>query len=325
MKRLVWLIVVLCLCASAAVAGGGWRQVHPYWDNAYILSFRSPDLFTNDPDEQWGAEDGRLVGGGILSELQPWLQSHEDGIREANRRKRRILLALHTHSGYGTGLVTYSPDLQRAQVANYPWLIRVLQDNGLDNDRVTVSVDTCNAQAVAALQIRPDLVPGGVQSFAPFKKWRARAKARQALPLETAWELFARDRVSEHLGKPARGKREHVAAVPFVPLSPRERRGFRAHLYGQKGVIYATPAFFNLLRLGPNPRGTLTANLLTDTLSPVVVDSLLSQNKAEFRRFREFAFLDAASMGERQVSHTEGRSGRRSREERIERGQDDEW
>lgn len=316
MKRFVWPILVVCLCASAAV-GGSWRQVHPYWEKAYVLSFRSPDLLTNDPDERWGA-DGRLTSGGILTDLEPWLRSHGGAIEEARRRKRRVLLSLHTHSGYGTGLVTYSTNLQRAQVANYPWLLRVLSNTGLNTERVTVVVDTCNAQATAAMQIRPDLVPAGVESFAPFKRWRARAKARRALPLETAWALFARDRVAEHLGRPARGKRANVAAVPFAPLDREERRAFRGRLYGQKGVIYATPGFFNLLRLGPDVRGTLTANLLTDRLSPVVIDSLLSQNKAEFRRFREFAFLDAAGMGEQAALRPSKRAARGTRAQRIE-------
>ena len=37
---------------------------------------------------------------------------------------------------------------------------------------------------------------------------------------------------------------------------------------------------------------------LKDPLSPVVVDSLLSENKAEFKQFREFAFLDSGGPNE---------------------------
>lgn len=323
MKKAVWLILVLCVCAaSAALAGRGWRQVHPYWHDAYVLSFRSPDLLSNEADEQWGAGDGRLVSGGILTEFPVWLEDHRPAIRAALRHRRPVLLSLHTHSGYGTGLVTYSPDLQRAQAVNYPWLIRTLLEHDLGEEGVTVAVDTCNAQATAAMQIRPDLVPAGVAAWSDFKKWRSRAKARRSLPVATAYDLYSRDRVASHLGKPAKGKRQNVASVPLVPLTRSERREFRAKLYGQKGVILATPTLFNLLRLGPEPRGTLTANLLTARLSPVVVDSLLAQNKAEFRKFREYAFLNQAGIQEGPyVVEEERRPRRRSRdrEGRIER------
>ena len=41
--------------------------------NAFILSFRSPDLVTNEPDERWGRRDDRLRPGMILTDLPPWL------------------------------------------------------------------------------------------------------------------------------------------------------------------------------------------------------------------------------------------------------------
>jgi hypothetical protein len=65
-------------------------------------------------------------------------------------------------------------------------------------------------------------------------------------------------------------------------------------MYGPKGVIIATPAFFNVLRLGPEPRGTQTADLLTDRLELRVLDGGLAQNRAEFARFQEYGFLAAA-------------------------------
>lgn len=328
MKRAACLVLVLCLClATAVLAGGRWRQVHPFWQDAYVLSFRSPDLLSNEADEQWGGSDGRLVSGGILSEFPVWLEDHRPAIRAALRHGRPVLLSLHTHSGYGTGLVTYSTNLQRAQVANYPWLIRTLLEHDLGEEGVTVAVDTCNAQATAAMQLRPDLVPQGVAAWSDFKRWRARAKERQRLPLATAYDLYSRDRVASHLGKPARGKRQHVAGMPYHPLTRSERAQFRARLYGQKGVILATPALFNLLRLGPEPRGTLTANLLTGRLSAVVVDSLLAQNKAEFKKFREFSFLAQAGIeGEPYVVREERRPRRaRNRERRIETSAERDW
>ena len=87
-----------------------------------------------------------------------------------------------------------------------------------------------------------------------------------------------------------------MRATPYQPLSPAERQRLRASLYGQRGVILATPALFNVLRLGPNPRGTLTANLLQDDLDPRVVDALLQRNRLEFKRFREYGFLAAAGV-----------------------------
>src|SRR5438874_2512145 len=83
-------------------------QVHPYWRDAYIFSFRSPDLLTDDPDERWGRADARLVSGGILSDLPRWLRCHAPLVREARRQGRPVLLSLHLHSGWGTGLVTYT-------------------------------------------------------------------------------------------------------------------------------------------------------------------------------------------------------------------------
>lgn len=322
MKRLIWLVLVVACCAATSVwAGGAWRQVDPYWQDAYILSFRSGDLLTQEADERWGQKDGRLSCGGVISTFPTWLASHADAIQEARRHRRKVLLSLHMHSGYGTGLVSYTPDIQTAEVVNYPWLLRVLSENGLSSDRVTVAIDTCNAQAVAAMQIRPDLIPGGVGSFSAFKKWRSQAKARQSLPLDQAWQLFARDRVASHLYKPALGRRSQVTAVPYQPLSRDELKDFRARLYGQKGVILATPAFFNLLRLGPEPKGTLTANLLKDPLSPAVVDSLLTENKAEFKQFREFAFLDSAGLNETR-SDDDRRADQERREVRQSRRRD---
>src|SRR5438477_24219 len=80
------------------------------------------------PDERWGEGDERLVCGGILSDFPEWLGEHAERLAEARREGRPILLSLHVHSGYGTGLVTYSDDLTRAQAANYPWLIRRLEE-----------------------------------------------------------------------------------------------------------------------------------------------------------------------------------------------------
>ncbi|HEU4754419.1 MAG TPA: hypothetical protein VFU47_15025, partial [Armatimonadota bacterium] len=85
-----------------------WPGVHPRWQHAYLLSFRSPDLLSNEPDEQWGESDGRLVSGGILSDFPAWLEEQRDALREARRDDRPILLSIHVHSGYGAGLVTYS-------------------------------------------------------------------------------------------------------------------------------------------------------------------------------------------------------------------------
>jgi hypothetical protein len=282
------------LAAPAPLRG----QVHPAWRDAYVLSFRSPDLLTNDPDERWGKEDGRLVCGGILSQFPAWLREQGPAIAWARREGRPVLLSLHVHAGFGTGLVTYTADLRRAEVANYPWLIRQLMDAGLGTDDVTVTVDTCNAQATAAQQIRPDLVPGGVAAWPPFARWRRADPARKRLPLRSAYRIFAQDHVRTQLSRAARGRRSNVHAVQFEPLTRDERSQFQARLFGPKGVIFATPAFFNVLRLGPRPRGTYTANLLTDRLETHVLESGQPRNEAEFRAFRDFRFLASAGLGD---------------------------
>lgn len=309
MRRLRWklgALLVLLLGAAMSGASGSeerWRQVHPFWRNAYVFSFRSPDLLSDQPDEQWGLEDGRLVSGGILSDFPQWLGEHAGEVEAARRDGRPILLSIHTHSGYGAGLVTYSQDLQRAEAANYPWLIRQLTQAGLNQPDVTVAVDTCNAQGTAFYQIRPDLQPAMIQALPDFARWRGANAARKKLTLATAYRVFAQDHVAAHLGGKGRGRRGNVTAVPWEPLRADELRGIQAQLYGPKGVILATPTFFNLLRLGPEPRGTLTANLMRSRLSGTQIDGLLAQNKAEFRRFREFAFFryagdDAAASEE---------------------------
>lgn len=302
MRRFRWtLCPVLTLMVAAAVVGAPtgqrWKQVHPHWRDAYVFSFRSPDLLSDQPDEQWGVDDGRLVSGGIVSDFPGWLEEHAVEIADARRDGRPILLSIHTHSGFGTGLVTYSRDIQHAEAANYPWLIRRLTDAGLNTPDVTVAVDTCNAQGTAFYQIRPDLQPAMIQAFGDFSRWRKANPARKKLTLGTAYRVFAQDHVAAHLGGKGKGRRENVTAERWEPLLPEERREFRAHLYGPRGVILATPTFFNLLRLGPEPRGTLTGNLLTARLSGEQIDGLLAQNKAEFKRFREFAFFQAAGDG----------------------------
>lgn len=300
MRRLRWqLCALLSLLLGAAVAGAPqpgtrWRQVHPFWRSAYVFSFRSPDLLSDQPDEQWGVEDGRLVSGGILSDFPQWLADHAAEVEHARREGRPILLSLHTHSGYGAGLVTYSRDLQHAEAATYPWLIRQLTEAGLNEPDVTVTVDTCNAQGTAFYQIRPDLQPAMVGAFPDFTRWRKASPLRKKLTLTAAYRLFVQDHVAAHLGGRGRGRRDNVTALPWEPLRREELRGVEAHLYGPRGVILATPAFFNLLRLGPEPRGTLTANLLTARLRGEQIDGLLAQNKAEFRSFQEFAFFASA-------------------------------
>lgn len=274
-----------------------WRAVHPAYRRAYVLSYRSPDLLSNDPDEQWGRDDSRLEAGGILSDFPLWLARHAGAIRAARAQGRPVLLSLHFHSGYGVGIVSYSTDLSRAEAANYPWLIRTLTSAGLHTADVTIAVDTCNSQATAAHQLRPDLIPRGVEAFPPFAAWRRGAPGRAASPQISAWPQFVQDRVRAHLAPAHRGRREHVRTVPLVPLSPAERGSFQAHLYGQKGVILATPCLFNLLRLGPEPAGTLTANLLRGRIDTSWIAGLLQQNNREFVRFREFAFLEAAGPG----------------------------
>lgn len=312
MRRVRWVFCsFLTLLGAAAVAGAPdgprWRQVHPHWRDAYVFSFRSPDLLSDQPDEQWGADDGRLVSGGILSDFPGWLAEHAVEVEDARRDGRPILLSIHTHSGFGAGLVTYSRDLQHAEAANYPWLIRQLTEAGLNAPDVTVAVDTCNAQGTAFYQIRPDLQPALVQAFGDFARWRKASPARKKLTLGTAYRVFAQDHVAAHLGGKARRRRENVTAVAFEPLRAEERRTIRAHIYGPKGVILATPAFFNLLRLGPEPRGTLTGNLMTARLKGEQIDGLLAQNKAEFKRFQEFAFFQAAGDGALPVNEPETR------------------
>jgi hypothetical protein len=302
--RFVSLLAAAVLLAAVPTAwgqgrqqGGQWKQVHPHWQRAYVFSFRSPDLLSREADERWGRDDGRLDAGGILTDFPRWLEMHHEAVAEARRQGRPILLSLHTHGGFGTGLVTYGRGLKTAEVVNYPWLIRTLDAAGLNAADVTVAVDTCNAHAIAAHQLRPDLVPNGVSAWAPFARWRAQHPARKALPLGEAYRLFAQDRVRLELAPAERGSRANVNANPFTPLTTEERRGVRARLYGPRGVILATPAFFNLLRLGPEPQGTLTADLLKARLDARLYDGLLAQNKAEFARFREFAFLEAAGPG----------------------------
>lgn len=296
------LICPLLALACAIALGGSrgvdaqeprWGQVHPHWWSAYVASFRSPDLLTEDPDEQWGREDGRLVAGGILSDFPAWLSDLAPDFEEARRDGRPILLSLHLHSGFGTGLVSYSENLRTAEVTNYPWLIRALLAADLADTDVTVTVDTCNAQSTAAHQVRPDLVPRGVAGWAPFERWR-RHPARKALSQAEAYRLFSRDRVSAELYPAAARRRTNVQAAAYLPLTRSERRRFRAAIYGPRGVIFATPALANVLRLGPEPRKTLTAELLRDRLETRLVDDWLSLNRREFQSFREFAFFTVA-------------------------------
>jgi hypothetical protein len=271
-------------------------KAHPRWNRVFLLSFRSLDLLSNEPDEQWGVSDGRLTSGRILTDFPVWLQEQQSAIEAARAEGRPILISLVTHGGYGTGLVTYSQDLKTAQVANYPWLIRRLTEAGLADENVTVSIDTCNAQAAGAHQLRPDLVPAGVNAWPPFTQWRRSDPHRLRLTTSEAYALFAQDRVRAHLAPSARGSRKNVAASELVPLTTEERRKFRGRLYGPKGVIFGTPALFNLLRLGLDTRGTYTANLLTAPLEKRVLNSGRVVNEAEFRRFKDFAFLDATGV-----------------------------
>jgi hypothetical protein len=312
MRRARWVLCsILALLGAAAVASapqeGRWKQVHPHWRDAYVFSFRSPDLLSDQPDEQWGVEDGRLIAGGILSDFPGWLAEHADEVEDARRDGRPILLSIHTHSGFGAGLVTYSRDLQHAEAANYPWLIRQLSAAGLNAPDVTVAVDTCNAQGTAFYQLRPDLQPAMVQAFGDFARWRKANPARMKLTAGTAYRVFTQDHVAAHLGGKGRGQRENVLAERWEPLRPEERRELRVRLYGPRGVILATPTFFNLLRLGPEPRGTLTGNLLTARLKGEQIDGLLAQNKSEFKRFQEFAFFQAAGDEPTQATEPETR------------------
>lgn len=273
-------------------AGTSSAQVHRRWHRVFLLSFRSLDLLSNDPDEQWGIADGRLTSGQILTDFPLWLQEHQTALQAAREEGRPILLSLATHGGYGTGLVTYSGDLTKAQVANYPWLIRRLIEAGLTDEKVTVAVDTCNAQATSAHQLRPDLIPGAINAWGPFAQWMRADPQRGKISTSEAYALFAQDRVRAHLAKTARGSRRNVVASEFVPLTAEERGKFKGRIYGPKGVIFGTPALFNLLRLGLDTRGTYTANLLSAPLETRVMDGGRAVNEAEFRRFKDFAFLD---------------------------------
>src|SRR5262249_4716166 len=117
--RISLLTIPAVLALSAAPRSGDARTagtVDPYWGRAYVLSFRSVDLLTDEADEQWGRRDARLVSGGILSDFPRWLRCQVGCIDLARAAHRPFLLSLHVHSGYGTGLVTYSDDLQRAEV-----------------------------------------------------------------------------------------------------------------------------------------------------------------------------------------------------------------
>lgn len=291
-------LLITCGAASGTLAREAppreWKQVHPFYKDAYVLSFRSPDLLSNDPDERWGSKDARLVSGGILTDFPIWLREHEAAIETARAQGRPILLSLHTHSGYGAGLVTYEVNLRSAEAATYPWLIRTLNKHGLNTPDVTVAIDTCNAQATAAYQLRPDLYKNGVLQWANFARWRRAHPARVKLPVTEAFRIFTQDHVRQHLVGAARRSRENVRTDTYALLTPEERKAFKGRVYGPKGVIFGTPALFNLLRLGPNPQGTMTANLFTAKLDGRVVDGYLGRNKVEFRRFREFAFLSAA-------------------------------
>jgi hypothetical protein len=295
-------IFLLCGSLSAALAREAperaWKQVHPYYRDAYVLSFRSPDLLSNEADERWGAEDGRLVSGAMLTDFPAWLQEQKPSLDAARGQGRRILLSLHVHSGYGSGLVTYAPDLRTAEAGNYPWLVRTLTKLDLGTDDVTVAIDTCNAQATAAYQLRPDLYKAGVAAWPDFNRWRKASPARLKLATNEAFRVFIQDHVRLHLSGSARRSRNNVRAEKYAPLTQAERMAFRAKLYGPRGVILATPTLFNLLRLGPNPQNTMTANLLTARLDGRVVDGYMGRNKAEFRKFKEFGFLAAAGARE---------------------------
>jgi hypothetical protein len=300
--RVRWWIPLVALGAAvgwprAEAAPRQWRQVHPTWRRAYVCSFRSPDLLTNEADEQWGGTDGRLIAGMIRTDFPEWLRSLQPDFQRARDDERPILISIATHSGYGTGLVTYSPDVTKAEVVDYPWLVRTLTAAGLGTPDVTIAIDTCNAQATAYHQLRPDLAPGGVAEWSVFRRWRSAHAARQKLSIGESYRLFEADNVLKHMARSARGNRENVKGVEYQPLTSVQRSRFDAELYGPKGVIYGTPALFNLLRLGKDTTGTLTANLLSGRLSGQVMDTYLSRNKGEFRRFTEFGFLAAAGTG----------------------------
>src|SRR5688500_7596878 len=98
------------MVALAAIVPAGARPAssssgpHPRWKRVFLLSFRSLDLLSNDPDEQWGVHDGRLTSGQILTDFPIWLQEQQSAIRAAREEGRPILLSLVTHGGYGSGL-----------------------------------------------------------------------------------------------------------------------------------------------------------------------------------------------------------------------------
>lgn len=283
-----------------------WKQVNPTWKRAYLLSYRSPDLLSYDPDERWGRNDGRLESGGILTEFPEWLKLHSQAIQDARAEGRPILLSLHFHSGYGVGMVSYSADLTHAEAASYPWLIRQLIAAGLNTPDVTVAVDTCNSQATSAHQLRPDLIPRGVEAYPPFVQWRRGGKERATMSQPVAYQRFMQSRVSEHLEGGAKGRTGNVRALPLTPLTSEERASFKANMYGQRGVILATPTLFNLLRMGPDVRGTGTANLLRGKVDTVWVGGYLKENNVEFRQFKEFAYLANAGPGPIQVIYEPG-------------------
>ena len=88
--------------------------------------------------------------GMILTDLVPWLAWKMRDVEAPARRAGPSCSALDVHSGFGTGLVTYTADLQRRRQTNYPWLVRQMLKIGLNSPDVTVTIDTCNAQATAA-------------------------------------------------------------------------------------------------------------------------------------------------------------------------------
>jgi hypothetical protein len=291
---------IICHVASASQRqrnpGPAGPRIAGGLRSAYILSFRSPDLLANRADDRWGRGDGRLYAGRIVSDLPTWLRWKVREIQAAREIGRPILLSLHVHSGFGTGLVSYTQDLRHAEAVNYPWLVRLLESCGLNQPDVMVTIDTCNAQATAAHQLRPDLVPGGVSAFGPFAAWRSRHPARRQMDVGSAYRLFSVDRVRRQLTASVRGNRENVNAVAYEPLTEDEKASLKLSLFGQKGVIISTPALFNLLRLGPaGLQATNTADLLHGRLElRILGDDTLAGNVREFRRFSDFSFLAQA-------------------------------
>lgn len=293
------LIAAGCLVWQAGAEGAGGTNVVPSLRSAFILSFRSPDLTTNRPDERWGRQDGRLFPGRIISDFPKWLRWKQRDLWIARAAGRPIIVSLHVHSGFGTGLVTYTSDLKKAEAVNYPWLLRQLDAAGLNAPDVTVTVDTCNAQATAAHQLRRDLVPGGVAQFASFASWRRADAARQKMAVGAAYRLYSLDRVRLQLAPAARKNRANVQAVAYEPLTASEWAEIQCDLYGQKGVEVSTPALFNLLRLGPDRlKGTNTAHLLRDRLElRILGDNTLGGNNRELRLFQDTRFLAGSGIG----------------------------